>query len=98
MGCLCRVRVLALLMLLSAVGCTGCSTVGKSAPGINNFAEVEKDVLYRGAQPTERGIKHLADQGVQTVVNLRADPLPWEKDAVIKAGMNYVWIPSLAEK
>jgi tyrosine-protein phosphatase SIW14 len=90
-----RWRIAVIVMLLCA---GGCSTVGKSVPGINNFAEVEKDVLYRGAQPSERGIEHLADQGVKTVVNLRADPLPWEKDAVTKAGMNYVWIPSLAEK
>jgi uncharacterized protein (TIGR01244 family) len=86
-----------LLVLLLSLA-SGCATVGKDIPGIYNFAEVEKDVLYRGGQPTEKGIKHLSDRGVKTVVNLRADPLAWEKDAVEKAGMQYVWLPSLAER
>ncbi len=88
-------RKISWLLLLVA---SGCATVGKDAPGINNFAEVEKNVLYRGAQPTERGIKHLSDRGVKTVVNLRADALAWEKDAVERTGMRYVWLPSLAER
>ena len=93
--CRTSLTLTALCLVLLA---TGCSTIGKSVPGINNFDEVRKDVLYRGAQPSEKGIKTLADRGVRTVVNLRADPLAWEKDAVIQSGMEYVWIPSLAER
>jgi protein tyrosine phosphatase (PTP) superfamily phosphohydrolase (DUF442 family) len=41
------------------------------APGVENFYRVTQ-TLYRGAQPTEAGMQHLAEMGVKTVVNLRA--------------------------
>jgi uncharacterized protein (TIGR01244 family) len=80
------------------VGLVGCSTRGRSIQGISNFDTVTEGVLYRGGQPSREGIKSLKKQGVRTIVNLRADTLPWEKEEVEKAGMNYVFIPTLAEK
>src|SRR5262245_54440765 len=91
-----RAPSLALALLIFAAA--GCATVGKNAPGIDNFAEVDPGVLYRGAQPTEKGIRYLADRGVKTVVNLRDDAPEWEKGAVEQAGMRYVWIPSVASE
>src|SRR5436189_3425076 len=85
------------IVWLLLLGC-GCATVGKDVPGVKNFGEVEKGQLYRGAQPSEKGIQYLADNGIRTVVNLRDDPQKWEKQAVEKAGMQYVWIPSTASK
>lgn len=38
---------------------------------IPNFGEVEKGVLYRGAQPSKAGLQWLAKKGVKAIVNLR---------------------------
>jgi len=38
--------------------------------GLKNFHQVSND-LYRGAQPTARGIRYLKKLGVRTIVNLR---------------------------
>jgi protein tyrosine/serine phosphatase len=43
----------------------------RSVP-IENFAEVAEGV-YRGAQPDSAGFRALADMGVKTVINLRAN-------------------------
>lgn len=40
---------------------------------VPNFGEVQPGRLYRGAQPTEAGLRWLAGQGIKTIVNLR-DP------------------------
>ena len=39
--------------------------------GVGNFHKVS-DVLYRGAQPSEKGMKELEKIGIKTVVNLRS--------------------------
>lgn len=39
-------------------------------PGVPNMHRVSDD-LYRGAQPTEEGIRNLAKLGIKTIVNLR---------------------------
>jgi protein tyrosine phosphatase (PTP) superfamily phosphohydrolase (DUF442 family) len=61
---------------------------------IKNFHQVDTGV-YRGAQPTEDGIKYLAKIGVKTVVDLRAadERSDAEEKMVAAAGMNYVNIP-----
>ena len=53
------------------------------------------DWLYRGAQPTEAGIKELKQKGIRTVVNFRNEDkwIKWEKEQVEKSGMNYVGLP-----
>jgi protein tyrosine/serine phosphatase len=60
-----------------------------------NFQKVD-DHVYRGAQPTNKGFKDLAERGIKTVVDLRdigehsqAD----EQKAVTDLGMRYVSIP-----
>ena len=42
-----------------------------AADGIKNFFQVTTN-LYRGAQPTAAGMKHLEKLGIKTVLNLRA--------------------------
>ena len=44
---------------------------GSSVPGIENFQQVDSHV-YRGAQPTEEGLKYLANVGVKTVIEVEA--------------------------
>jgi len=40
-------------------------------PGVPNFHKVS-DNLYRGAQPTEEGMKELKKLGIKTIINLRS--------------------------
>jgi tyrosine-protein phosphatase SIW14 len=67
---------------------------GSSVPGIENFEQVDTHV-YRGAQPTEDGLKYLAKVGVKTVIDLRrTDARSREEEkAVTSAGMKYVNVP-----
>ena len=60
-----------------------------------------KDQLTIGAQPTEEQLKHLAEEGFKSVVNLRMpgeeeQPLsPDEEGEKVRAlGMEYLHIPS----
>lgn len=39
---------------------------------LSNFFQVNAN-LYRGAQPTENGVKQLAELGVKTIIDLRGD-------------------------
>src|SRR5580765_3669972 len=67
---------------------------GSSAPGIENFHQVDEHV-YRGAQPSEEGFRYLAKTGVKTVIDLReADGRGRAEEAMVKAvGMTYVNVP-----
>ena len=71
-----------------AIGCT--PTVGVGIHGISNFSPTTKptDVIYRGAQPDQSGIKTLADMGVKSVINLRDDPVSWEEATVKSTKLN----------
>jgi protein tyrosine/serine phosphatase len=67
---------------------------GSLPQGIKNFQQVDSRV-YRGAQPTEDGIKYLAKIGVKTVIDLRAadERADAEEVMVTAAGMKYVNVP-----
>ena len=54
--------------------------------------------FYRGAQPKEDDYKALAALGIKTVIDLTADPKPYEKAAVEALGMKYVNIPMIEKK
>jgi protein tyrosine/serine phosphatase len=58
---------------------------------LNNLAEVTPN-LYRGAQPSSKGLQKLAKMGVNIVVDLRGDRAG-ERAQVEKLGMTYVAIP-----
>jgi uncharacterized protein (TIGR01244 family) len=83
-----------LLFLLMAQ--TGCMTVGQRRAGIDNFDQVSP-TLYRGAQPSEEGIRTLASYKVGTVLNLRAEDDSREAKMVRDAGMTYLHLPLEAE-
>jgi len=65
------------------------------AEGLPNFQKVNNNV-YRGAQPSDDGLKKLADMGVKTILDLRR---PSEHDTEAEArlvqslGMRYVNVP-----
>jgi tyrosine-protein phosphatase SIW14 len=59
---------------------------------IGNFGQMDEG-YYRGAQPVESDYQALKDLGVKTVIDLRNDPMSYEKPAVEALGMTYVNIP-----
>jgi uncharacterized protein (TIGR01244 family) len=76
---------------------TGCATVGRPQGGIDNFDQVSP-TLYRGAQPSAKGIQTLASSyHVKTVINLRDSDDTAEAQQVKAAGMNYIYFPLDAE-
>jgi len=59
---------------------------------IGNFGQMDER-FFRGAQPLESDYQSLKDLGVNTVIDLRNDPMAYEKGAVEALGMKYVNIP-----
>jgi protein tyrosine/serine phosphatase len=55
-------------------------------PGCPNLHKVSGD-LYRGAQPTARGMKELKKLGIKTIVNLRS--FNSDRSEMKKAGVNF---------
>ena len=86
--------LLSLGLLLSMSGCASGEPRPPRAEGVRNFDRLNEG-LYRGAQPTELGIKTLARLGVKTVINLRQtnDVWAWEEPAARQAGMTYTNVP-----
>jgi tyrosine-protein phosphatase SIW14 len=64
---------------------------------IKNFGQMDER-FYRGAQPKEQDYKDLAALGIKTVIDLTADPKPYERSAVESLGMKYVNIPMIEKK
>lgn len=80
----------------------GCSPTGPKNPQwaqpladdeIPNFHRVSAD-LYRGGQPTAEGFRHLAAQGVHTVINVRRQHS--DQELLAGTGLQYVEIPCTA--
>ena len=65
-----------------------------SFPGVNigNFGQMDER-FYRGAQPLESDYQALKDLGINTIIDLRNDPMAYEKGAAEALGMKYVNIP-----
>jgi protein tyrosine/serine phosphatase len=71
---------------------------------VNHFAVVEEGVLCRGAQPDERGWRHLRDRhGIRTVIDLRQDD-PAEPAGIVERrfcaenGIKYIKLPIGSER
>jgi protein tyrosine/serine phosphatase len=59
---------------------------------IKNFGQMD-DRFFRGAQPKEEDYKQLAALGIKTIIDLRQDPMAYEKREAEAAGMRYVNLP-----
>jgi tyrosine-protein phosphatase SIW14 len=65
---------------------------------IKNFGQMDER-FYRGAQPKdEADYKALAALGVKTVIDLTAEPKPYEPSLAEAAGMKYLHIPMADKK
>lgn len=61
--------------------------------GVKNFTVVDAKV-WRGAAPTSTGYRELADRGVRTIVDLRAEEnVDVDTEKLARLGMRYVHIP-----
>jgi tyrosine-protein phosphatase SIW14 len=69
-------------------------TASQPSPGIGNFSQVDQNV-YRGAQPSDEGIRYLSTLGVKVVIDLREHDQRSvaEERVVTAAGMRYVNVP-----
>jgi protein tyrosine/serine phosphatase len=92
-----QAAAIAVMGLVSAVA-TGCASTShhhaRTEP-LFQFYQVDPS-LYRGAQPTPEGFRRLADLGVKTVVNLRAQGRvrrAQERQLVESLGMRWVSLP-----
>jgi protein tyrosine/serine phosphatase len=63
-------------------------------PGVENFARVNPS-LYRGAQPTDEGLKQLKAMGIKTVIDFRSHHSTHKQ--VEAAGMAAIEIPLKAD-
>jgi len=61
-------------------------------PRINNFGKVNEN-YYRGSQPNESQVAALKAMGVKTIIDLRRDYLPEERQWATELAMNYFNIP-----
>src|SRR5262245_2990718 len=59
---------------------------------IRNFGQMDER-FYRGAQPKESDYQALADLGIKTIIDLRDDPVSYEKRDAEALGMKYINIP-----
>jgi protein tyrosine/serine phosphatase len=59
---------------------------------IKNFGQMD-DRFFRGGQPKEQQYKELAAIGVKTIIDLRQDPMEYEKREAEAVGIRYVNIP-----
>ena len=73
------------------------SSPNNSKVQIKNFGQMDER-FYRGAQPKVEDYKDLAAMGIKTVIDLTADPKPYEKATVESLGMKYVNIPMIEKK
>lgn len=65
-----------------------------SVPGIRNFGQINQNV-YRGAQPTDDGVRYLAKIGVKVLLDLRGpgERSTSEEQLAAALGMRYVNVP-----
>ncbi len=79
------------VLLLLFIACANFAHAQKAVENkdLPNFSQVNAN-LYRGAQPTEAGVKELAKMGVKTIIYLRGDDAKakteetWTRNAGIK--------------
>lgn len=68
-----------------------CITPTVDRPELDNFGALDERV-WRGAQPGKQGFARLREQGVDTVINLRAESD--DEAATVRAlGMRYLYFP-----
>jgi protein tyrosine/serine phosphatase len=80
--------------LASAAPAPGVTVDLAELVGVANFHQVDRN-LYRGAQPSDEGLKNLAALGVKTIVDLRhgKDHADTEQQEAERLGLHYINVP-----
>ena len=64
------------------------------APRIGEFGEVTAGAIYRGAQPSDQGLKDLAEFGIRTVLDLRGDGTAARERPIVEGlHMQFIQVP-----
>ena len=87
-----KVYASGILLLLALTGVITSAQKALSPPGLKNFGKVN-DNYYRGPQPNKSHLAALKAMGVNTVIDLRRDYVPGEREWARQLGMNYFNIP-----
>jgi tyrosine-protein phosphatase SIW14 len=83
----------AILLLSVAAAAKGEHSLAFPNVHIKNFGQMDER-FYRGAEPKDQAdVQSLKDLGVKTVIDLKNDPNPSEREWVESLGMRYVNIP-----
>ncbi len=94
----CSATILTILALTTVAYAQDTANEKAAAIKIKNFGQMDER-FYRGAQPKdEQDYKALAALGVKTVVDLTAEPKPYEQTMAEAAGMRYLHIPMTDKK
>lgn len=80
------------LLTLALMGSISSAQKAVTPPGIKNFGKVN-DNYFRGSQPTQAQLAALKAMGVKTIVDLRRDYVPEERQWANKLGLNYFNLP-----
>ena len=94
-------RVLATLVSIFALAIMASAQTSQQADfsnvKIKNFGQMDER-FYRGAQPKEKDYESLKALGINTVIDLQAEPKDYAKQIVESLGMRYVNIPMIGKK
>ena len=86
------------LLLLALAGViASAQKVVVTPPEIKNFGKVN-DNYFRGSQPTQSQLATLKAQGVKTIIDLRRDFIPEERQWATELGLQYFNLPLKASK
>jgi protein tyrosine/serine phosphatase len=80
------------LVLLALTGAITSAQKVVTPPAIKNFGKVN-DNYFRGSQPTRPQMAALKAIGVKTIIDLREDYVPQERQWAKELGMNYFNLP-----
>ena len=86
--------LVATLAIIFALAGVSAAKTSNNATGVHikNFGQMD-DRFYRGAQPKEEDFQALKSLGIKTVIDLRDNPVSYERRDVEALGMRYVNIP-----
>jgi uncharacterized protein (TIGR01244 family) len=87
-------KFIAAVLLSVSVACSGCAQTETTYDELPNFHQINEH-LYRGGQPKAGGIERLAQLGIKTIVDLRADDdrARAEEQEARSAGLSFFNIP-----
>ena len=81
-----------LMLALSGAIASSAQKVVTTPAGIKNFGKVN-DNYFRGSQPTESQMAALKAMGIKTIIDLRRDYVPEERQWANQLGLSYFNLP-----